>query len=75
MYYGDFFAWLALALSGQRARTRLVWSIRCSDLDFRQSRAAVPPGARLSTAAEEILPNGIDTVTFKPDADARAGAA
>jgi glycosyltransferase involved in cell wall biosynthesis len=101
MYHGDFVAWLALALSGQRARTRLVWSIRCSDLDLRQYswrlRLIVKACAILSGRPDvvtanseaglrshralgyrprrsEILPNGIDTVTFKPDADARASA-
>jgi glycosyltransferase involved in cell wall biosynthesis len=100
MYYGDFFAWLALVLSGQRARTRLVWSIRCSDLDLRlysrRLRLTVRACAILSGLPDvvtanseagmrfhralgyrprrsEVLPNGIDTVSCKPDADARAG--
>ena len=101
MYYGDIVAWLALALSGQRARTRLVWSIRCSDLDFRhysrRLRLVVRVCAILSGRPDvvtanseagmrshralgyrprrgEILPNGVDTVAFKPDAEARASA-
>jgi glycosyltransferase involved in cell wall biosynthesis len=101
MYHGDIVAWLALALSGQRARTRLVWSIRCSDLDFRhysrRLRLIVRACAILSGRPDvvtansaagmrshralgyrprrsEVLPNGVDTVAFKPDADARAAA-
>jgi glycosyltransferase involved in cell wall biosynthesis len=99
MYHGDLAAWLALALSAQRTRTRLIWGIRCSDLDFRrysrQLRLIVQACAFLSGRPDvvtanseagmrfhralgyrprraEILPNGIDTDTFKPDADARA---
>jgi glycosyltransferase involved in cell wall biosynthesis len=99
MYHGDIVAWLALALSGQRARTRLVWSIRCSDLDFRhystRLRLIVRACAILSGRPDvvtanseagmrshralgyqprrsEILPNGFDTVAFRPDADARS---
>ena len=101
MYHGDIVAWLALALSGRRARTRLVWSIRCSDLDFRhysrRLRLIVRVCAILSGRPDvvtanseagmrshralgyrprrsEILPNGVDTVAFKPDHDARASA-
>lgn len=35
MYYGDLAALVALALSGRRRRTHLVWSIRCSAMDWR----------------------------------------
>lgn len=38
MYHGDLAALLALAISGRRKRTRLAWSIRCSDLDFARYR-------------------------------------
>ena len=34
MYHGDLAALLALALSGRRRRTGLIWSIRCSTLDL-----------------------------------------
>lgn len=34
MYHGDLAAAIALALSGRRRDTRLVWGIRCSDVDF-----------------------------------------
>jgi glycosyltransferase involved in cell wall biosynthesis len=35
MYYGDLAALVALALSGRRRQTRLIWSIRCSAMDWR----------------------------------------
>jgi glycosyltransferase involved in cell wall biosynthesis len=34
MYHADLAAAFALAISGRRKRTRLVWGIRCSDLDL-----------------------------------------
>jgi glycosyltransferase involved in cell wall biosynthesis len=34
MYHGDLAALIALAVSGRRRQTRLVWSIRCSALDL-----------------------------------------
>jgi glycosyltransferase involved in cell wall biosynthesis len=36
MYHADLMAWAALALSGRRGRTRLVWHIRCSAMDVRR---------------------------------------
>ena len=36
LYHADLLATLALALSGQRRATRLVWGIRCSDMDVRR---------------------------------------
>ena len=36
LYHADLLATLALALSGRRRRTRLVWGIRCSDMDMRR---------------------------------------
>jgi Glycosyltransferase Family 4 len=41
MYHGDLAAAIALALSGRRRDTRLVWSIRCSDLDFTRYRVGL----------------------------------
>jgi glycosyltransferase involved in cell wall biosynthesis len=35
MYHGDLAALVALLLSGRRNVTRLIWSIRCSEVDFR----------------------------------------
>jgi glycosyltransferase involved in cell wall biosynthesis len=34
MYHGDLAALVALAVSGRRKQTRLIWSIRCSDMDL-----------------------------------------
>jgi len=34
MYHGDLAALVALLLSGRRNATRLIWSIRCSDVDL-----------------------------------------
>jgi glycosyltransferase involved in cell wall biosynthesis len=34
MYHGDLAALMALLLSGRRRATRLIWSIRCSDVDL-----------------------------------------
>jgi glycosyltransferase involved in cell wall biosynthesis len=36
MYHGDLAALVALLMSGRRKHTRLVWSIRCSDMDLRR---------------------------------------
>ena len=36
LYHVDMLATLALALSGRRRATRLVWGIRCSDMDMRR---------------------------------------
>src|SRR5262245_31049254 len=35
MYHGDLAALVALVLSGRRRQTRLVWSIRCTAMDWR----------------------------------------
>ena len=36
LYHADLLATLALALSGRRRATRLVWGLRCSDMDMRR---------------------------------------
>jgi glycosyltransferase involved in cell wall biosynthesis len=41
MYYGDLAALLALALSGRRRDTGLIWGIRCSDMDLARYGAAL----------------------------------
>jgi glycosyltransferase involved in cell wall biosynthesis len=41
MYYGDLAALVALALSGRRRQTHLVWSIRCSAMDWRSYGVAL----------------------------------
>jgi glycosyltransferase involved in cell wall biosynthesis len=35
LYHGDLAALLALLMSGRRSRTKLIWSIRCSEMDLR----------------------------------------
>jgi glycosyltransferase involved in cell wall biosynthesis len=43
MYHGDLAALVALVLSGRRRQTRLVWSIRCTAMDWRDYGAALWP--------------------------------
>lgn len=58
MYHGDLAALVALILSGRRKTTRLVWSIRCSALDFRHYGA----GLRLVVKACTLLSSWPDLV-------------
>jgi len=52
---------LALALSGRRGSTRLVWGVRCSDMDMRRyarsARYVVKPLAFLSSKTELVTYN------------------
>jgi glycosyltransferase involved in cell wall biosynthesis len=61
LYHGDLAALLALALSGRRRSTRLIWSIRCSDMDWRRYgwrlRAAVRLWTMLSSWPDIIVAN------------------
>jgi glycosyltransferase involved in cell wall biosynthesis len=59
MYHGDLAALVALVMSGQRARTRLIWSIRCSALDLRRYGV----GLRLVVQACTLLSGWPDLVT------------
>jgi glycosyltransferase involved in cell wall biosynthesis len=59
MYHGDLAALAALVLSGRRSRTRLVWGIRCSDLDL--SRYGI--GLRLVLKGCTLLSRWPDLVT------------
>jgi glycosyltransferase involved in cell wall biosynthesis len=59
MYYGDLATLVALALSGRRRQTRLVWSIRCSDMDLRRYGI----GLRLVVKACTLLSRWPDLVT------------
>src|SRR5438105_5278498 len=38
MYHGDLVALIGLVMSGRRKQTRLIWSIRCSDMDLDRYR-------------------------------------
>jgi glycosyltransferase involved in cell wall biosynthesis len=59
MYHGDLAAFIALCLSGRRRQTRLVWSIRCSNMDF--SRYSVH--LRVVARACALLSGRPDVVT------------
>jgi glycosyltransferase involved in cell wall biosynthesis len=59
MYHGDLAALIALGLSGRRRQTRLVWSIRCSDMDFARYRTQL----RLVVRACAALSGRPDLVT------------
>jgi glycosyltransferase involved in cell wall biosynthesis len=59
MYHGDLAALIALGLSGRRGQTHLVWSIRCSDMDFARYRAQL----RLVVRACAALSRRPDLVT------------
>jgi glycosyltransferase involved in cell wall biosynthesis len=68
MYHGDLLAWLALLLSGRRSHTRLIWSIRCSDMDLKQYRS----GLRLVVKACSALSGAPDVITANSAAGLRA---
>jgi glycosyltransferase involved in cell wall biosynthesis len=61
MYHGDLAAFVALAMSGRRRQTHLVWSIRCSDMDLRRYgfglRAAVKACTLLSRRPDLVTAN------------------
>lgn len=63
MYHGDFAAFLGLALSGRRRKTRLVWSIRCSELDFSryslQLRLVAKLWALFSSRPDAVIANSL----------------
>lgn len=59
MYHGDLAALLALQLSGRRSQTSLIWSIRCSMLDFSRYSAVL----RLAVRACTCLSSGADLIT------------
>ncbi len=61
LYHADLLATLALMLSGRRRSTRLVWGIRCSDMDMRRyarsSRMVLKLLTRLSRRTDLVLCN------------------
>jgi glycosyltransferase involved in cell wall biosynthesis len=59
MYHGDLAALVALLMSGRRKHTRLVWSIRCSDMDLRRYGR----GLRTVVKACTLLSSWPDLVT------------
>lgn len=67
MYHADLTSLFALWLSGRRTKTRLLWSIRCSDMDPGQYgtmfRAALWWWAKLARYADAVIANsdaGVD---------------
>jgi glycosyltransferase involved in cell wall biosynthesis len=60
MYHGDLAALVALAMSGRRNQTGLVWSIRCTALDLRSYGGL---GLRLVVKACTLLSRWPDLVT------------
>ena len=61
LYHADLLATLALALSGRRRATRLIWGVRCSDMDMsryaRGSRIVRTLLPHLSRRADLVLCN------------------
>lgn len=61
LYHADLLATLALALSGRRRATRLIWGVRCSDMDMRRyargSRLVLTLLPRLSRRTDLVLCN------------------
>jgi len=68
MYHGDLAALVALVMSGRRKKTRLVWSIRCSDMDLRHYGR----GLRLVVKACTLLSGWPDLVTANSAAGLKA---
>ena len=68
MYHGDLAALVALVMSGRRKQTRLVWSIRCSDMDLRHYGR----GLRLVVKACTLLSGWPDLVTANSAAGLKA---
>jgi len=68
MYHGDLAALIALALSGRRGRTRLVWGVRCSDMDLRRYglrlRAVVKTCTLLSRWPDAVTANSARGLKF-----------
>jgi glycosyltransferase involved in cell wall biosynthesis len=59
MYHGDLAALIAVALSGRRRWTRVIWSIRCSNMDLRSYGI----GLRLAVRACVALSHLPDVIT------------
>jgi glycosyltransferase involved in cell wall biosynthesis len=68
MYHGDLAALLALRMSGRRKQTRLIWGIRCSQLDFSRYRPAI----RFVVRACALLSYQPDVITANSAAGMKA---
>jgi glycosyltransferase involved in cell wall biosynthesis len=68
MYYGDLAALVAVIMSGRRKHTPLLWSIRCSDMDFRiyglGLRLAVKACTMLSGLPDLVTANSVAGLQF-----------
>ncbi len=67
MYHGDLAALLALAMSGRRRRTALIWSIRCSALELTRYglvlRLVIKSCALLSGRPDVVIANSAAGMT------------
>lgn len=63
LYHGDLAALVGLTLSGRRSRTRLVWSLRCSDMDLglysHKLRAVFRTCVALSSWPDTVVSNSV----------------
>ena len=61
LYHADLLATLALAISGRRRDTRLIWGVRCSDMDMRRysrsTRHVLKLLTRLAPSTDVVLCN------------------
>ena len=94
MYHGDIVATLIHWVAPGRRNRRLMWGVRCSDMDLDRHASLIRTEALLSRSPDiivansaagadvhlahkyhprrlEIVPNGIDTERFRPDATQR----
>jgi glycosyltransferase involved in cell wall biosynthesis len=71
MYHGDLLAWLGLVLAGRRRHSRLIWSIRCSDMDLDRYGTALRAVVRICA----LLSSRPDLVTANSAAGMRVHAA
>jgi glycosyltransferase involved in cell wall biosynthesis len=68
MYHGDLVSLIGLMMSGRRKQTRLIWSIRCSDMDLERYRLRL----RLVVKACTALSGAPDVITANSAAGLKA---
>jgi glycosyltransferase involved in cell wall biosynthesis len=54
MYHGDLVALIGLIMSGRRRKTRLIWSIRCSDMELKRYRLRLRLVVKACTALSRM---------------------
>ena len=74
MYHGDLAALVALVMSGRRRQTRLVWSIRCSDMDLRRYGVGLRLVVKACTAAVAMARSGDGQLGCRPQSRICASA-